>query len=134
MKKKKKTQPAALQGSSRGNTGQGRPIGIDKALELALNHHRTGDLETAAGIYRQVLHHQPGNPAALHFLGVVALQRKRHAEAAELINREVALKPDYADAHSNLGNAFREMGRLEDAEASYRKAIAVNPGFAMAHY
>jgi len=134
MKKKKKTQPAALQGSPRGNTGQGRSIGIDKALDMALSHHQAGDLETAADIYRQILHHQPGNPSALHFLGVVALQRKRHAEAAELISRAVALKPDYADAHSNLGNAFREMGRLEEAETSYRKAIAVNPGFAMAHY
>jgi len=33
------------------------------------------------------------------------------------------LKPDYAEAHYNLGVTLKELGRLEEAEASYRKAI-----------
>ena len=30
----------------------------------------------------------------------------------------IALKPDYAEAHYNLGNTLKELGRLEEAEAS----------------
>jgi tetratricopeptide (TPR) repeat protein len=43
------------------------------------------------------------------------------------------LKPDFAEAHNNLGNALTELGRLDEAEASCRQAIAVKPDFAEAH-
>ena len=43
------------------------------------------------------------------------------------------MKPDYAEAHSNLGNTLKELGRLEEAETNYRKAIALKPDFAEAH-
>ena len=36
-------------------------------------------------------------------------------------------KPDYADAHSNLGNALKEEGRLDEAVASYHRALELNP-------
>jgi protein O-GlcNAc transferase len=134
MKKKKKTSSPARQGAATGDPGRGHALSIDKALDFALRHHREGNLETAEGIYRQVLQYQPDNPVALHLLGVIAFQRKRYAQAVELIGKSLAGKPDNADAHSNLGNAFREMGKLDEAEKSYRKAITVNPGSAMAHY
>jgi tetratricopeptide (TPR) repeat protein len=43
------------------------------------------------------------------------------------------LKPDYAQAHSNLGNTLKELGRLVEAEASYTQAIALKPDYAEAH-
>jgi tetratricopeptide (TPR) repeat protein len=43
------------------------------------------------------------------------------------------LCPDFADAHSNLGNALKEHGCLEDAMDCYRTAIALRPEFAIAH-
>ena len=33
-----------------------------------------------------------------------------------------------------MGNTLRELGRLDDAEASNRKAIALKPDYAEAHY
>ena len=44
------------------------------------------------------------------------------------------MKPDYAEAHSNLGNTLKELGRLDEAVASYTQAIALKPEFAEAHY
>jgi uncharacterized protein (TIGR02466 family) len=44
------------------------------------------------------------------------------------------LKPDYAKAHSNLGITLQELGRLDEAEASYTQAIALKPDYAKAHY
>jgi tetratricopeptide (TPR) repeat protein len=32
-----------------------------------------------------------------------------------------------------LGNTLKELGRLEDAEASYSKAIAIKPDYAETH-
>jgi predicted O-linked N-acetylglucosamine transferase (SPINDLY family) len=43
------------------------------------------------------------------------------------------LKPDYAEAHSNLGVTLQELGRLDEAEASYAQAIALKPDYAEAH-
>jgi Flp pilus assembly protein TadD len=43
------------------------------------------------------------------------------------------LKPDYAEAHNNLGNTLKELGRLDEAEAGYRQAIALKSDFAEAH-
>jgi len=39
-----------------------------------------------------------------------------------------------AEAHLALGSALHQLGRLEQAEASYKKAIALRPDFAVAHY
>ena len=45
----------------------------------------------------------------------------------------VALSPHDAEAHSNLGNTLKELGRLDKAEASYTQAIALKPDYAEAH-
>jgi len=44
------------------------------------------------------------------------------------------LKPDYAEAHSNLGITLQVLGRLDEAETSYTQAIALKPNLAEAHY
>ena len=53
--------------------------------------------------------------------------------AVDLITKALAIKPDYAEAHINLGNALQELGKLDEAVASYRKALAIKPEFAEAH-
>ena len=47
------------------------------------------------------------------------------AVPAAVFRRVAALTPDYAPAHSNLGNILFEMGKLDEAEASYRQALAL---------
>ena len=45
----------------------------------------------------------------------------------------VELKPDYADAYNNLGNALRGCGRLDEAIAAYRRSIELKPDNADAY-
>ena len=45
----------------------------------------------------------------------------------------LALKPESAAAHNNLGNALCEQGKFEEAEASYRRLLAIEPRLAEAH-
>ena len=47
--------------------------------------------------------------------------------------RALALKPDYAEAHTNLGNILRDQGKLSDAAARYQRALALKPDFPDAH-
>ena len=41
--------------------------------------------------------------------------RADSVEAIAAYRRAIALRPDYAEAHNNLGNVFREQGRLDEA-------------------
>ena len=54
-------------------------------------------------------------------------------ESEESYRRAIALKPDFAEAHSNLGIILRDLGKLDESEASLKQAIASNPNFAAAH-
>ena len=43
------------------------------------------------------------------------------------------MKPDYPEAHNNLGATLQELGRLEEAAASYTQVIALEPDSAEAY-
>jgi tetratricopeptide (TPR) repeat protein len=45
-----------------------------------------------------------------------------------------ANNPEDSKAHSNLGFTLQELGRLKEAEVSYRKSIALNPNCAESHF
>ena len=42
--------------------------------------------------------------------------------------------PNDAEAHYNLGVTLQNLNRLDEAEASYRRALQINPDFAEVHY
>lgn len=73
---------------------------------------------------------EPRHFDALHFLGVIAYQQRRHAQAVELISQALAIDARQPAAHSNLGNALEALGELERAARSYREALALSPDFA----
>jgi tetratricopeptide (TPR) repeat protein len=54
-------------------------------------------------------------------------------DALQALERTAQLLPDNAPAHSNLGNALRELGRLGAAAACYRRTIELAPDDAAAH-
>ena len=45
----------------------------------------------------------------------------------------IALRPDFADAHNNLGNVLLSQGKLDEAAARYEHALALRPDYAEAH-
>jgi len=47
--------------------------------------------------------------------------------------KAVTLKPDYAEAHYNLGITLRELGQIEAALKSYEKALAIKHEYPEAH-
>ena len=43
------------------------------------------------------------------------------------------MKPDYAEAYNNIGITLQELGKFNEAEASYKQAIALKPNYTEAH-
>ena len=106
---------------------------LQHSLTLAQRHHAVGELSEAKGIYRKILRDAPNHPITLHLMGVIAYQNRENDVALDFIKKALIIKPDYAEAHSNLGAVLRELGRLNDAEESYKKALSIKPDFAETH-
>lgn len=108
-------------------------MNITEALQKAIENHQKGDLQQAEDIYKKILIDEPDNFYALHYLGVVNIQRENLDLAIEYI--EKAFKVDSSDSHAyyNHAIALQEKGRLDDAITSYQKAIRLNPSNYDAH-
>lgn len=78
----------------------------------------------------------PDNAVFHNALGVVLLNLRKPAEAQEEFQRAVDADSNYAEARHNLGLSMAEQGRLEDAVAQYRKALAlpIYPSPEVAYY
>jgi tetratricopeptide (TPR) repeat protein len=55
-------------------------------------------------------------------------------EAVEAYKTTIALKPDFAEAYSNMGVALRNQGKLDEAIEAYRKAISLRPNDADTYF
>ena len=94
--------------------------------------HQQGQLAQAKQIYTEVLAKNPNYYDALHLAGVIDLQSNNPMLALELIDRAIEIKPDYAEAWSNRGNALSDLKRYEEALANCDKAIEIKPDFIQA--
>lgn len=110
-----------------------RKMPVADALALAVQWHQNGRLSEAESLYRQILQAVPGQPDALHFLGLLSGQQGNAEAGIALIRQAIAGQPDYASAHNNLGNLLKQQGRLEEAAAAYQEALALRPDFADAY-
>ncbi|MBN9119479.1 MAG: tetratricopeptide repeat protein [Planctomycetes bacterium] len=88
--------------------------------------HQTGDLDTAERCYRQLLGATPGHAPCLSNLASI-VSRRDPEEALGLFRRAIAAGPDLVDAHFNLGNLYRRLGRSRDAAAAYEDALRIVP-------
>jgi predicted O-linked N-acetylglucosamine transferase (SPINDLY family) len=98
-------------------------------LQSAIAHHQAGRLQQAEAIYRTL----PNNADALHLLGVIAAQTGQSAVAVEYITRAIGRNGSAASYHCNLGSAYQNLHRLDDAIASFQQALALDPDYALAH-
>jgi tetratricopeptide (TPR) repeat protein len=101
---------------------------IEQALQIALQHHQSGRLSEAESIYRQILAVRPNHHDSLHLLGTLR-HSAGHADGVTLIRQAIALKPDFPQALSNLGEALRSQGQLDEAIACFRRALVMWPNF-----
>jgi protein O-GlcNAc transferase len=107
-----------------------RPESARQQVELGLQHHGAGRLREAEAHYREALAQDPPNVDALHFLGVVALQRGDPAQAVELISQALARNSANPAACNNLAIALAAQGRKREAVSAWLEALALQPDYA----
>ena len=92
-------------------------------FQRAYQAHQAGHLALAKQGYEHVLQHLPGHPDALHLLGLVAHASGEEAQALRYLQQAVAVAPQSWVVHSNLGEVYRSLGRLDDAIGSHAQAV-----------
>ena len=95
--------------------------------------HLLGRLSEAQQVYQKILGEDEANPDALHFLGLIKHQQGDQAAAAERMFRSIALNPNSAEFHSNLGAVLSRAGRLEEAMGVLERAIQLRPQYPEAY-
>ena len=100
---------------------------IQLLTEAAVKRHQSGQLEAANLIYEKILKIDPVNVLTLQLLGVLASQLRQHDVSLNLLNKAIALKPDYADALNNRGIVLKEVGRFNEALEDFNKALNLKP-------
>src|SRR5262249_59411999 len=116
--------------------GQALPAVSLQLLAIALRER--GARAEATSLLRPARGEQPTDFWVHYVLGS-CLHDAAHPDPATLDEAlgcfwaAVALRPDSAPAHTNLGNTLAAKDRLDEAIAEYRKAIEIDPKAALAH-
>jgi len=98
-----------------------RPLAVE--LAAAIDHLRNERIDAAEPLLVRILERAPGQPDALHFLGVLRHTQGRSDEAVGLIRSSLAALPDNASAWNNLGNVLLLANRADEAADAYAKAV-----------
>jgi tetratricopeptide (TPR) repeat protein len=66
--------------------------------------------------------------------GITLLENNKFKEARTLFETLRESYPHVSVIHNNLGVAYKRLGLIPEAEASYRQAIQIHPSYAEAYY
>ncbi len=116
------------------STSRRRRASVSELMILGNRLHRQERFSEAETVFRAILDHDARNPAALHFLGVIAHQTGRHDAAVRLIRAAIAVAPNYHQAYNNLGNVYESMRQHVDAAEAYARATELKPDYKDAHF
>ena len=86
-------------------------------------------LDEAIAVLSKAAQNDPMLPGVHNRLGLTLLQKGDAAGAAIEFEKELALYPDDVKALTNLGNAFFELRKPDDAAKHYAKAAQIDPSF-----
>jgi len=112
-----------------------RPAGIqDEGVsggltrgEIGLLLHQRGDLCRAEDAYRYALEGDAGDSESSFLLGLLLFQQQRYDEAVELLLDAVADNPENPDRYDMLGEAYKAVGRFENAAGAFARALEIRP-------
>jgi tetratricopeptide (TPR) repeat protein len=104
------------------------------AALFTLTWRQSGLYRDVESLYSDTLAKNPGCWMAHNNLGMALTESGRTAEAITHLREAVRLKPDYADAHNNLGNALAKVpGASAESIAEFEAALRIEPGMAEAN-
>ena len=89
---------------------------------LALGYDLSGESRKAIAVYESVT---DPDATMLSNLSTLYFDEQRYQEAADLLKRSLVMEPRSAIKHGNLGDTYRQLGLMKEAEVEYRTAVSL---------
>jgi tetratricopeptide (TPR) repeat protein len=97
---------------------------VEEHRNLGIAFYKTGMLDEAAREFRRVAELRATDANAHFFIGLVALKQARWREAMEALRLAAEKGGSRPAVLHNLALAYEQLGRLDEAEASYAEAAS----------
>lgn len=111
------------------------PEDIDIYVNLGSAFYDKEDYNNALAVYRQALELQPHNPKIHCNLGFLYWGKADTEEAIKSYELAIKYNDKYDIAYNNLGVIYLDdLGRVNRAMELFKKAVEVNPSYALAHF
>ena len=101
---------------------------VMQMLESGYRAQQSGDLAGAEEQFRRVLDRDPDNVHALNLMGMLCVNNFRAPEAVDFISQALKFVPDNPQSHTNIGLAYKDVGKPELAAKHFRRSIELDPG------
>ena len=93
----------------------------------------SGKLTEAENKGRDLVKKYPQSFSIFNLLAVCLAMQNKLFEAVDNFKKTIQIKPDFVEAHFNLGNALRDLEKSDEAILSYKKAISYKNDYAEAY-
>ena len=119
-----------LNNFSRISTTQDPP---QETINQLINLYKQRQFSLAVEQAEMLTKQYPDNFMIWNILGASAIQLGLSDQAIIAFNKVISIKPNYADAYSNISVALKDKGELDEAIEACKKAISLNPNYATAY-
>ena len=102
------------------------PLDERSRFTLAMSYVTLGRRDWARSELEKLTRADPRNPLYPYWTGRLDYDDGHYATAIEGLNRAIGLDPAFMKAHDNLGLCYDRLGRLDEADRSFGKAIRLN--------
>lgn len=117
--------------------GAGQPPAQESAaktpIETAVGHIQAGRLRAAEAVLVKLIQGGTNDPRVTETLAYVYNLKNEPARALVYWQRSIKMRPSAA-AYAGLAATLAELGREDEAETNFRKALSLEPGNLLASY
>jgi tetratricopeptide (TPR) repeat protein len=103
------------------------PLFYPAKVNLAMLHNQLGDNAAAERLLREVVRDYPDLYDVHYSLALLLAEEKKYADAAEFMQTAARGLPQRARVHYNYGLLLQALQRDAEAEASLKRALALEP-------
>jgi len=110
-----------------------KSINVVALFQEAVGLQVAGELAKAEHLYLSIIQSFPKHAQALNHLGLIAQQQGKSKKAIDLTKK--SLRVDRTpEAYSNLGAAYRSIGKLSEAITAFKNALSLKPSLFEAQF
>ena len=103
-------------------------------IDLIVGLHSNGQNQEALDALKLLINQYPEEAVLYNIMGVCFASLNDLGNAVESYQQALTIKPNYAEAHYNLGGTLKNLNELDLSIKSYEKALEINPSYAEAHF